>query len=300
MRRREFIALAGASIAWPFGAMAQEPGRTYRLGAMSSSSNNSLHFVAMFDQLRRLGFIKGQNLTVDWRSYEPRTDLIPQFVADIVKSQVDVILVFGDTAIRAAQQATTTIPILAGAEDMLGSGLVDSMARPGGNTTGHSILGTELDGKRQEILIEAVPGLRHMAVLADPNTIGSRELKALQDSARARSIELSIHQISNAEEITTAIDAAKASGAAALNVLSSPFLYGNRQIVMHRVAALRMPTIYQFPEEAEEGGFAAYGPSLIQMFREQVAYQLVKLFRGIKVADIPVDGSTSRPLRLWV
>ena len=292
MRRREFIALIGASCTWPFAALAQQAGRPYRLGAVSSAARNTPPFVAMFDELRRRGFIMGQNLAVDWRSYGPRIDLIPQFVAELVKSQVDVILVFGDAAIRAAQQATTTIPILAGTEDIVGSGLVSSLARPGGNTTGISILATELDGKRQEILIEAVPGLRRMAVLADSNATGSRQLQALQDAARARGIELSIHQIASAEEITVAIDAAKASGAAALNVLSSPFLYGNRQIVMQRVAALRLPAIYQFPEEADEGGFVAYGPSLVQIFREQVTEQVVKLLRGVKPADIPIEQPT--------
>ena len=292
MRRREFIALIGASGTWPFAALAQQAGRTYRLGAVSSAARNTPPFVAMFDELRRRGFIMGQNVAVDWRSYGPRIDLIPQFVAELVKSQVDVILVFGDAAIRAAQQATTTIPILAGTEDIVGSGLVSSLARPGGNTTGISILATELDGKRQEILIEAVPGLRRMAVLADSNATGSRQLQALQDAARARGIELSIHQIASAEEITAAIDAAKASGAAALNVLSSPFLYGNRQIVMQRVAALRLPAIYQFPEEADEGGFVAYGPSLVQIFREQVTEQVVKLLHGVKPADIPIEQPT--------
>jgi putative ABC transport system substrate-binding protein len=291
MRRREFVALMGASVAWPFAATAQQAGRTYRLGAVSSGPRNTPHFVSMFDELRRRGFIMGQNLAVDWRSYGPRIDLIPQFAAELVKSQVDVILVNGDAAIRAAQQATTTISILGITEDMVGSGLVHSLAEPGGNT-GVSIFATELDGKRQEILIEAMPELRRMALLADSNATGSRELKALQDAARARGVELSIHQIASAEEITGAIDAAKASGAVALNVLSSPFLYGNRQIVMQRVAALRLPAIYQFPEEADEGGFVAYGPSIAQIFREQVTEQVVKLLRGVKPADIPIEQPT--------
>ncbi len=115
---------------------------------------------------------------------------------------------------------------------------------------------------------------------------------ALQDAARAHGVELSIHKIDTGAEIVTAIDAAKASGAAALNVLSSPLLYGNRQIVMQRVTALRLPAIYQFPEEAEEGGFVAYGPRLIQVFRELVAQQLVTLLRGVKPADIPVEQPT--------
>jgi putative ABC transport system substrate-binding protein len=291
MRRREFIALMGASLTWPFAALAQEAGRTYRVGGVSSSPRDGPHFAAMFDELRRLGFIVGENLTVEWRSYGPRIELIPKFTAELVKGRLDVIVVNGDAVIRAAQQSTTTIPILGITEDMVGQGLVDSLARPGRNTTGVSILATELDGKRQEILIEAVPGLRRVAVLADEAT-GPRELGALQNTARARGVELSIHKIANAEEITSAIDTAKASGAAALNVLSSPYLYGNRQIIMQHVAALRLPAIYQFPEEAEEGGFVAYGPRLVQVFRELVAQQLVKLLRGVKPADIPVEQPT--------
>ena len=173
-------------------------------------------------------------------------------------------------------------------QDMVGEGLVNSLARPGGNTTGVSILATELDGKRQEILIEAVPGLRRMAILADTKATHSPQLQALQDAAHARNIEISIHRVAGAEEIAAAIDMAKASGAEALNVL----LYGNRQLIMDRVAALRLPAIYQWPENAEEGGFLAYGPRLIQIFRELLAQQMVKLLRGVKPADIPVEQPT--------
>jgi putative tryptophan/tyrosine transport system substrate-binding protein len=292
MRRREFIALMGASITWPFAAMAQEPGRAYRLGAVSSVPRNSPILVEMLDELRRQGFIVGQNLTVDWRTYGAEIDLIPKFVAELVKAHVDVIYVGGDIAIRAAQQATATIPILGVAEDMVGQGLVNSLARPGGNTTGVSLFATELDGKRQEILIEAVPGLRRMAILADSRVTSSSELQALQDAARERDVELSIHRVASVEEITAAIDAAKASSAAALNVLSSPFLYGNRQIIMQRVAMLRLPAIHEWAEVAGEGGFLAHGPRIVQIFRELVAQQLVKLLRGVKPADIPIEQPT--------
>jgi putative ABC transport system substrate-binding protein len=264
-------------MAWAFAARAQEAGRTYRLGGLSISPRSAPYWLAMFDELRRLGFIESQNLTIDWREYRPRPDLISEFAAELVKAHVDVILVAGDVPIRAAQQATKTISILGFTDDMVGSGLVNSLARPGGNTTGVSILSAELDGKRQEILIEAVPGLRRMGALADANTTASPRIQALQDAARARGVELSIHRIARPEEIPAAIDAAKASGAAALNVLASPVLYGNRQIVMQRVAALRLPAIYQFPEEAEEGGFVAYGPRIVQIFRELLTPQLVKL-----------------------
>jgi putative ABC transport system substrate-binding protein len=296
-----------ASVTWPFAALAQEPGRTYRLGGVSSSPRNAPVFVAMFDELQRQDFIVDQNLTVEWRSYGTRIDLIPEFVADLVKARVDVIFVAGDVATRAAQEVTKTIPLLGVDEDMVGKGLVNSLARPGGHTTGVSILATELDGKRQEILIEAVPGVRRIAVLADSKRTRAPQLQALQEAARGRGVEVSIHRVASAEEITAAIDAAKASDAAALNVLSSPFFYGNRQLILERVAALRLPAIYEWAEIAEEGGFLAYGPSIIQIFRELVARQLVKLLRGVKPADIPVEqptkfelGSISRPLRRWV
>ena len=292
MRRREFIALMGASVTWPFAAMAQEPERTYRLGGVSGNPRSAPFAIAMFDELRRLGFIEGQNLTIDWRGYGERADLIPQFVAELVTRHVDVIYAAGITAIRAAQQMTATIPILGVADNMVGSELVKSLAHPGGNTTGVSILAADLDGKRQEIIVEAVPGIHRMATIADYNATGPQQLEALQDAARARGVDLSIHRVRSAQEITAAIDAAKASGAEALNVLSSPFLYANRQIVIEHAVGQRLPAIYQFPEEAEEGGLVAYGPRLVQIFRDLMARQAVKLLRGVKPADIPVEQPT--------
>jgi putative ABC transport system substrate-binding protein len=175
---------------------------------------------------------------------------------------------------------------------MVASGLVRSLAQPGGNTTGVTILATELDGKRQDILIEAVPNLRRMAILADAHTTTPRHLQLLQDAARARGAECSIHGVANSEEVVPAIDAAKASGVAALNVLASPLLFANRRVIIERAARLRLPAVYQFPEMAEEGGLLAYGPRLIQMFRELGTRQLIKLFRGAKPADLPVEQPT--------
>ena len=178
---------------------------------------------------------------------------------------------------------------------MVGSGLVNSLGRPDGNTTGTSFLSAELDGKRQEILIEAVPGLRRMA-LADSNNTANSRLHALQEAAHARKIELSIYPIARPEEIPAAIDAAKASGAAALNVLSSPILYTSRQIIMQRVAALRLPSIYQFPEEAEEGGFLAYGP-VSSIFRR--AGEPGSSSSSCEAPSRPICQSSNRPSSSW-
>ena len=212
MKRRDFITLVGgAAVAWPLAALAQEAGRTYRVGALSTGSGDSPPAVAMFDELRRFGFIEGQNLIVDWRQYSLHIDRISEFAADLVKSKVDVIYANGDAGIRAAQQATTTIPILGTTDDMVESGLVKSLARPDGNTTGTSFLSAELDGKRQDILIEAVPGLRRIAAIADSNRTAGSRLQALKQAAHVRNVDLSIHQISKSEEISAAIDAAKTS-----------------------------------------------------------------------------------------
>jgi len=255
MKRRDFIIiLSGAAAAWPFATRAQEAGRVYRLGGLSAGPRDAPYFLAMFENLRRLGFIEGQNLTVYWHSFALHVDRVSDFAADLVKANVDAILASGDLATRAAQGATQSIPILATSDDMVRSGLVNSLARPEGNTTGISMFSTELDGKRQEILIEVVPGLRRMAALADSATTALAQLQALQDAARTRNVELSIQRIARPEEIAAAIDAAKAWGAAALNVLASPVLFGNRQIVLERVAALRLPAIELIDELREALG----------------------------------------------
>jgi putative tryptophan/tyrosine transport system substrate-binding protein len=281
----------GASVAWPVSARAQEPGRTYRLGCLFPPPRGSAED-AWFDKLRRRGFIEGQNLTIEYRAYAQHVDLIPQYAAELVKARVDVIATAGDEAVRVVQQATKTIPIVALVGDMLGSGLVTSLARPDGNTTGVSILVPEADGKRQDILIEAVPGLRQMAVLIDVNITKTATLDALQEAARAHDIELSLHRVAKGEEIGAAIDGAQASGARALNILASPLFYAHRHVIMERTAAAHLPTIYDFPEVAEEGGFAAYGPRGSQVYSEILPQQIVKLFRGSKVADIPVEQPT--------
>jgi putative ABC transport system substrate-binding protein len=168
---------------------------------------------------------------------------------------------------------------------------VTSLARPGGNTTGVNILSFESDGKRQDVLIEAVPGLRLMAILVDVNFANAARLDELQKAARVHNIEFSIHRVARAEDIAAAIDSAQASGAKAVNIVASPLFYANRRLIMDRLAAAHLPTIYEWPETAEEGGFAAYGTRLPDLQEIRVR-QVAQLFRGSKVADIPVEQAT--------
>ena len=181
-----------------------------------------------------------------------------------MKAKPDVLYATSEIGIKAMLRATTTIPIVGVTQDMVGSGFTTSLAHPTGNLTGVSLLAPELDGKRQEILCDALPGLKHMAALVDTNTTAESRLLGLRDAMRARGGELSVYRVAKPEEIGPAIDSAKATGAEALNVLSSPVARTNRQIIIVRAAELRLPAIYPFPEEAAEGGFAGYGPSVVE------------------------------------
>jgi putative tryptophan/tyrosine transport system substrate-binding protein len=289
MRRRDFITLlGGGAAAWPIAARAQ-PDRTWRIGVLAPLP--ATVFAPFFSELRQLGFIEGQTLAVDRRGFDARYDQLSAIAAEIMKAGPEVLLCGGDAAIRAAQTASSNLPIVAITDDMVGAGLVRSLARPGGNTTGVSILAADLDGKRQEVLLEFLPGVRHLAALSDAQNNTPAQLQTLLDAARARGVELSIHRVERKEDIGLAIGAAKAGGAEALNVLASPLLHGNRHAIFTRTTELHLPAIYQWPETAQEGGLLAYGPRLTEVFR-QLARQLGKVFRGANPADLPIEQPT--------
>jgi putative ABC transport system substrate-binding protein len=298
MKRREFISLLGGAAAWPLAARAQQPGRIYRLGDLHLSPRNAPWNVALFDAVKADGFVDGQNLIVDGQGFGLRVEQLSEHASAIAKAHVDIIIAAGDPSVRAAQQATKEIPILGSGEDLVGSRFVASLANPGGNTTGVSILSSDLDGKRQQILMEAVPGARRYAALADVNSSSPQRLKTLEEITRARGAELSIYRVAKAEEMAGAIDAAKNSGAAALNVLASALLFNNRQIILTRAAALALPAIYQWPTIPTEGALIGYGPRLERIYGDIWSRQLVKLLRGIAPADIPVEQPTKFELAI--
>jgi putative ABC transport system substrate-binding protein len=289
MRRREFIGLLVAGLTWPAAAPALQPGKTYRLGFLLPLARDAPVNVAFFDELRKRGLIEGQNLELEYRAYGSHPELISQYAAELVEARVDVIVTGGPEAPRALQKATKTIPILAIVSDMVWEGFVSSLARPNGNITGVNILSVEAETKRLEILIEAVHGLRRMGILADANLTTAEQIDELQEAARSHDVELSIHRVARAEEIVSAIDNAQASGCTALQVSPSTLFYTHRQLIADRATAARLPAIFEFPETAEEGGFAAYGPRMGELFLKVMPRQLLQLLQGIKVADVPVE-----------
>jgi putative ABC transport system substrate-binding protein len=289
--RRALLAASAVVLVGHGAARAQQSGRTYRLGILSNYTREAPIWVTLIDELSKADFIEGKNLGVDARGFAIHPDQAAAVAAELVKSGVDVIICPGKQITATVQAATRTIPILSVSDDMIADGLVPSLAHPGGNLTGISILASELDGKRQEILMELVPESHHMVALVDPGTAAPLQLAALRQATARRGVELSVCPIVSSEEIAASIDKATDGGATALNVLASPLLNRHRRLIIERCAALRLPAIYQWPETAEEGGLAAYGPRFTGIYR-QLASQLVKLLRGAKPADLPVEQPT--------
>ena len=287
MRRREFIGLLGAAATLPHAVRAQDAGRLYRLGFLIPAARKSAAVDAMFDEFRRSGFVEGQNLVVIGR-FGVAAEQITDAVSEVVAAAPDAIVAGPELYTRALQAATRTVPLVSISEDLVGEGLVASLAKPGGNITGISLLSPELDDKRQDILIEAVPGIRRMAALADSSITQKRHLQQQQEVARSRGVELSIFSYAKADDIAPALDEAKARGAQAVNFLASPMQLVSRGLIFERMMALGLPAIYQWPDMAEEGGLVGYGPGFLQVSRQR-AQQVVKVLRGVKPIDLPVE-----------
>ena len=289
MRRREFISLlSSAALAWPLSARAQEPGRVYRLAVVVTYGRDEPAALAFLDELRIQDFVEGKNLEIIPDGFRIRNDQAATVVPAIVKAAPDAIVSAGDFITQKFQETTKSVPLVVMTEDMVAAGFAASLARPGGNITGISLMSPDLDGKRQDILIEAVPNARRIAILADSN-VRSEHLRALETSARSsHGKELLVVRAANATEVVPAINDASTQGAAALNVLSSPMLHLNRRVIIERAAELRLPAIYQWPETADEGGLLGYGPSFIEVNRQR-ARMVARVLRGAKPADLPIQ-----------
>ncbi|MGA8419135.1 MAG: ABC transporter substrate-binding protein [Pseudolabrys sp.] len=256
---------------------------------MISSGRDEPPTAAFLDELREQGFVEGKNLEFIPGGFRFDNQQTAAVVPAIVKAAPDAIVVAGDFIAEKFQKETKSIPLVVMTEDMIAAGFAASLAKPGGNITGISLMSPDLDGKRQDILIEAVPGAQRIAVLADSNVATLQHLRALEATARsAHGKELLVVRAANSSEIMRAVNDANAQGAAALNVLSSPMLHLNRFVIIERATQLRLPAIYQWPETADEGGLLAYGPSFIEVFRQR-ARMVAKVLRGVKPADLPIE-----------
>jgi putative tryptophan/tyrosine transport system substrate-binding protein len=296
--RRTVLAAAGvaALVASPAG-WAQEAGRTYRLGFVVPSPRSEDFWPILFDELRRAGFVEGRNLRVVGE-FGVAPDRADEVAAATVKAGPDAIFSAGPIWTRAVQRATRTIPIDVYSGDLVAEHLVDSLAHPGGNTTGVTIVPDELAGRRLDTLIEMLPGIRRIAGLVDSTTNAPGKLQALVQAAESRGVALSIHRVDRTEDILPGIDAARAAGAQALDVVGGPLIFINHPQIIEYVAKVRLPAIYDVPEWVDQGGLAAYGPRVATVVRRIIAPQLIKLLRGAKAADVPVERPTIVELAL--
>lgn len=292
MRRRELILGAAAAVVPRPGLTAD---RNYRIGFVAQIGSDAPQWAEVLDELQQAGFVEGKNLAVDRRGLGVALNQMDGAVAELIAASPDVIYCGGDTAMHAAARATHSIPVVATADDYLATGLVESLARPGGNFTGVSLFAPELNGKRIELLSEMLPGIRRIAVLADRNVAIERNLQAIEDSVKPRGIDLAMQWVMHEHEVAPAITAAQAAGAEAISVLSSPLLHSVHGRILEMVAAFRLPAVFQWPDYAAEGALAAYGPRLLPVFR-QIGREMVKILKGAKPADMPIEQPTKLEL----
>jgi putative ABC transport system substrate-binding protein len=295
MRRREFIKLVGgASVAWPVAALAQHPRRLQTIGFLgaASRSTSSTWIAAFVQRLRELGWIEGRTITIEYRWAEGRSEHYTEIAAELVRLKVDVIFAPTTPAVIAAKQTTSTIPIVfATASDPVGAGLVESLARPGGQITGLSMQSADTAGKRLEFLREVVPNSRHLAILSfigNPSSV--REAREVETTARALGLDVAVLEIRRVEDIAPTLEPLKGR-ADFLYVVSDPIV--NANIARINIAALgaRLPTMHTLREYVEAGGLMSYGANLSDLFRRAGDY-IDKILRGMKPSDIPVEQPT--------
>jgi putative ABC transport system substrate-binding protein len=295
MRRREFITLLGGLVAWPVTARAEQVGKVYTIGIFSAGApTNGTTVTVLPDALRALGWIEGKNVAFELRFAENRLERLPELAAELVHLNVDVIVALGTLAPLAAKRATSTIPIvMTSAGDPLGSGLVASLARPGGNVTGMSLMAPDLGGKRLELLKELSPGLARVAVLWNAaNPYPARVFKETQAAGRTLGIEVQSLEVRSANDFDGAFEAARTQRPDALITVEDPLTVDYRKRIADFAVANRLPSLYGFREFAIAGGLMSYGANIADLVRRAAGY-VDKLLKGAKPADLPVEQPTT-------
>jgi putative ABC transport system substrate-binding protein len=277
--------------AWPFAVRAQQSAIPVVGVLLVFSRESGRTFTEpLRAYMQALGYVEGRNIAFDVRYADGKADRLPMLAAELVAQRPAVIATFGDATGLAVKAATTTIPVVSMSEDLVRAKLVTSMRQPEGNITGVSIMGTELDGKRLEILAELLPARSAVLLLADPTT--HRESRPTLDAtATAMGLTLREAIVGTPEQIDRALREAKNSGVVGVNVLSSALLFALRGHIIKLSEELGLPAMYQWPETADEGGLIAYGPSLRGAFR-QVTTLVDRVLKGAKPGEIPVEQPT--------
>ena len=299
MRRREFITLIGGMAAWPFAARAQQIGKVPRLGILNPGTTDSPGAIGFYNGLSELGYSEGQNIAIERRYADWKSEQFSKLAAELVKINVDVIVVMSTSPARAAKEATSTIPIVvASMADPVGDELVANLARPGGNITGTTFLGPELTAKRMGLLKEAIPAISRIAALWHPSAYGKHTmedlLKETEGAALALGWQLQLVAANDPGDLDSAFSAMSAD---ALVVLNSPMFYNEHKHIVELAAKSHLPAMYTAREFADAGGLMAYGANLPEVFRRAATY-VDKILKGAKPADLAVEQPTRLELVL--
>ena len=298
MRRRTFVAaLGGVAASWGFAATmpaaAQQGAKIARIGVLSpADSERTPGFDALRKELGELGYIEGKSIVFDFRLAKGHVEALPGLAAELAQIPVDVIVASGTTAVLAAAKTTHTIPIVQGAGgDLVRAGLAASLARPGGNVTGFTILTDEPSGKRLHLLSRAVPTIKSVTVMLDPTSVVTPpQLRATEGAAATLGILLVKLPISTPEEVD-ALSPAALAGGDGLVVLPGAMFYNHRATIIALAAAARVPAIYPSREFADDGGLIAYGPNVPRAYRRAADY-VDRILRGTKPGDLPIEEAT--------
>ncbi len=294
MKRRELLGVLGGAAVWPLAARAQQSGKLPTIGFLgaTTASGASQWVVAFVQRLRELGWIEGRTMAIEYRWAEGRNERFTEIANEFARLKVDIIVTWGTASVIAANQATSVIPIVfALAGGPVGTGLITSLARAGGNVTGLSSQQSDLGGKRLELLREVFATLRRLAIMANVDSpVAVLDMLEVQAAARALGLEVATFEIRRAEDIAPAFEAFQGR-ADALYVCSDPLVNTNRIHIGTLALGARLPTMYVAREFVEAGGLMSYGPNYPVLFRRAAEF-VDKILRGTKPADIPVEQPT--------
>jgi putative tryptophan/tyrosine transport system substrate-binding protein len=296
MRRRDFTALVvGSTMMRPLRVYAQQSQKMARIGILlaGAPATYSLRTNAFLDGLRELGYVEGKTIAIEWKWGDDQLDTLSRLASELVRSNVDVIVTGGTLAAQALKATTRTIPIvMAIVGDPVAAGLVDNLARPGGNVTGFSILAPELGTKRLELLKEIVPNRSSIAVLSNAKNPQSKiEMKEMQTAAEAMGLQLHPAEISTEDGLEDAFVGTKKAAAQGLIVLTDPILFSQRKRIVDLASKYKLPAVYFVSGFVEEGGLMSYGPSDADLFRRAAGY-VDRILKGTKPGELPVEQPT--------